>query len=274
MQKILIPTDFSPVADNALNYAIEIAVKFESQLFLYHVYSFNKKRDYNWNFPEDQQPFIKKIEQKMQVTKSRFLEKITQNGLSIETKIEPVHISTLFKTKALKHNIDLIVMGSKGATGFEKVIFGSVAATALEMAKVPVMVISPKQSFQSFDHIVLAADSKDISINILSPLQKLAMKFGAKVTILRVNTDSNENEYKIKEIKLDGVETTYRETPLLNSINESIDRFIEKESCDLLCMIRREKSFFESIFKKSVTATQVYNNRVPLLVIPENNEPD
>ncbi len=43
MKKILIPTDFSPVADNALNHAIEIASKFKSELFLYHFYSFNKK---------------------------------------------------------------------------------------------------------------------------------------------------------------------------------------------------------------------------------------
>ena len=163
-------------------------------------------------------------------------------------------------------------MGSKGATGFEKVIFGSVAATALEIAKVPVMVIPPKQSFQSFDHIILATDSKEISTDILSPLQKLAIKFGAKITILRVNTDSNKNDYKIKEIKLDGVETTYRETPFLNSINDSINSFIEKEGCDLLCMIRREKGFFESIFKKSVTETQVYNHQIPLLVIPENSK--
>ncbi|HMQ48425.1 MAG TPA: universal stress protein [Saprospiraceae bacterium] len=61
MQKILVPTDFSPVADNALNYAIEIAAKFESELLLYHVYTFHRKVDFNWDFPEDEQPYVKKI---------------------------------------------------------------------------------------------------------------------------------------------------------------------------------------------------------------------
>lgn len=52
------------------------------------------------------------------------------------------------------------------------------------------------------------------------------------------------------------------------SINESINEFIRDHKSDLLCMIRREKGFFESIFKKSITKTQVYNTRIPLLVLP------
>ena len=59
MHKILIPTDFSHVADNALDYAIEIASKLKSELYLYHVYMMNKRSDYDWSFPNDQQPYVK-----------------------------------------------------------------------------------------------------------------------------------------------------------------------------------------------------------------------
>ncbi len=69
MHKILIPTDFSPVADNALSYAIGIAAKFKSELLLYNVYSMNKRIDYDWDFPENEQPFVKNIERKMNFTK-------------------------------------------------------------------------------------------------------------------------------------------------------------------------------------------------------------
>jgi nucleotide-binding universal stress UspA family protein len=60
MQRILIPTDFSPIADNALNYAIEIATKFKSKLYLHHVYSM-RKADYDVNFSDEEQPFIKNL---------------------------------------------------------------------------------------------------------------------------------------------------------------------------------------------------------------------
>jgi nucleotide-binding universal stress UspA family protein len=270
MQKILIPTDFSPIANNALDYAIEIAAKFESGILLYHVYTFHRKVDFNPDFPEDQQPYVKKIERQMNFTKLKFMEKIKQKGLAIQTKVEEDSIFSLFDRKLKKHDVSLIIMGSKGASGFEKVIFGSVAATALEMAKVPILVVPPNHSFLPIERIVFATDLKDISISILSPLQELAMKFGAKVTILNVNTGSSKNTQRENTLHLEGVETTYQEIPMSKSINDSINEFIDKNKIDLICMVRREKSFFESLFKKSISKLQVYNSKIPLFVLPEN----
>jgi len=268
MKKILVPTDFSPVAANALKYAIEIAAEFRSELYLYHVYYIDKV-DYDLNFPEDEQPFKKRVERKMKLAKLKDMETVTQKGLSVQTVVEQGNIFSLFKIKAKKHEISLIVMGSKGASGLKKVIFGSVAAIALEIANTPVLVVPPRYSFRPLQHIVLSVDHNEVSPGVLSPLQKLASKFGAKVTLLNVNTSSDRNTYRKIDIYLEGVETTYREVLLSKSINETINKFIQKEGCDLLCMIRREKGFFESFFKKSITKAQVFSNRVPLLVLPE-----
>lgn len=270
MKRILVPTDFSPVANNALNYAIEIAAKFESELLLYHVYTFHRKVDFNWDFPEDEQPYVKNIERQMNFTKQKFMDKIKQKGLTIQTRVEEDNIFTLFGSKVKKHNISLIIMGSKGASGLAKVIFGSVAATALEMAKVPVLVVPPNHSFRPLKQIVLATDLNEVSTSILSPLQKLAINFDAKVTIFNVNTNSNKDAPQKNDLYLKDVETIYSEVPMSQSINESINEFVKKNNFDLMCMIRREKGFLVSIFKKSITKTQVYNSKIPLLVLPEN----
>jgi nucleotide-binding universal stress UspA family protein len=268
MKKILIPTDFSDVADNATKYAIEIGTKFKSELYLYHVYSFDRF-NYDLNFHEDEQPFTEKVNRSMNKKKQKFMEKIKQNGLSIQTFVERGDIFSLFRRRAQKHEIDLIVMGSKGASGLTKVIFGSTAATALDIAKVPVLVVPPNYAFRTLEHIVLAMDDREVSSSVLSPLQKLAFKFGAKVTVLNVKAGSDRNAYTKTDLYLDGVETTYREVPMSKSINESINEFIGKETCDLLCMIRRERGFFESLFNKSITKIQAFNSQVPLLVLPE-----
>jgi len=269
MQKILIPTDFSPIADNALNYAIEIATKFNSELHLHHVYTM-READYDLNYSDDEQPFIKNLEQRMNFTKRKFIDKITRNGLSIKTMIEKDHIYALFKTKVIENKIDLIVMGSKGATGLETVIFGSTAAAALDLAKVPILVVPPKFTFQPLKEITLAIDlSKDYS-RVLSPLQKLASQFGAKVTILYINKGKRNLDRKNINLSIKDVETSYREIPMTTSINKSIRLFIENNHCDLLCMIRRKRGFLESLFKGSVTKQQVYNSSLPLLVLPEN----
>ena len=120
MRRILIPTDFSDIAENALKYAIEIAAKFDGELLLYHVYSMNKKLDYDWDFPEDEQPYVMDLERKMNNLKGKYKEEFKRKGISIETKVEEHHIFTLFDTLVRKHEIDLIIMGSQGATGLEK----------------------------------------------------------------------------------------------------------------------------------------------------------
>lgn len=270
MQKILIPTDFSSIADNAMNYAIEIAAKFESELILYHVYSFNKKIDYNWDFPDDEQPYVKEIEQKMSLTENKFKEKLAEKGLSIQTRVEEDHTYSLFDRIVKKHDINMIIMGSKGATGLEKVIFGSVATTALEIAKVPVLVVPSKPPYLPIEQIVLAVDPDHVSANTLSPIQKMAEKFSAKVTILNINTGtSNKDTHHKIESFLKNIETTYHEVPMSKSINQSINEFVKKNKCDLLCMIRREKGFFEHLFQRSIIKNLAYNISIPLLVLPE-----
>lgn len=270
MQKILIPTDFSILADNAMNYAIEIGSAFDAELYLYHVYHMHKV-DYNLNFTAEEQPYRKKLEQKMSLKKLKFAEKIKQKGLNVQTVVEEDSIYSLFESKAIKHDINWIIMSSKGASGMEKVIFGSAAVNALEVAKVPVLVVPPEYTFQAIKHIVLATDLAEVSSKVLIPLQRLASTFDATVTILNVNTGTNGTEAHKINLSLQNIETTYREVPMANSINESINQFIEENNCDILCMIRREKGFFERLFKRSITKTQLYNNLIPLLVLPEND---
>ena len=268
MQRILVPTDFSPIADNALNYAIELAAKFNGELYLYHVYHINKF-DYKSGFSDDEQPYFKKIEQRMNLTKLKFQEKVAQNGLTMHTNIEEDNITSLFKRKVIKYDIDLIVMGSKGATGLEKAVFGSVAATALETAKVPVLIVPATYAFLPIEQIVLAVDAKMVAPRVLAPLQALSSELGAKVNVLNVNTGSDKDALQEIDVYLEGVETAFHEVPVSKNINESINEFVKKDKCDLLCMIRRKKSFLQSLLRRSITKTQVYGSEIPLLVLPE-----
>jgi nucleotide-binding universal stress UspA family protein len=107
-------------------------------------------------------------------------------------------------------------------------------------------------------------------MEVLSLLQTLANEFEPQLTVLRVYTGSHKNAQRKDESPLKGVATKVREVPMSKSINETINAFIEKEGADLLCMIRREKGFFESLFQKSFTKIQAYDSRCPLLVLPGN----
>ena len=270
MKRILVPTDFSPIADNAMHYAIELASLLGSEIFLYHVYSLHRKVDYNHDYSMDEQPYVKKLEQQMEEKALRFKDKLEQKGLAFQTHVEEDSVLSLFGRKAKKHHIDLIVMGSKGASGMQKVLFGSVAATALEMAKVPVLVVPPDHSFSAIQKIAVATDLHKVKQGILKPLQKLASASQAEVTLLNVKSNPKQASTADVDLHLQGVPTTFSEIPMSHSINESINDFVVNHKMDLICMIRREKGFFESLFKKSITISQVYNSKIPLLVLPEH----
>lgn len=269
MKRILIPTDFSPVADNALRYAIEIATQFKSEIFLYHAYYIHKT-DYNLDYPDDEQPYKRQVERKMEFTKRKYQEELRQRGLSVQTLLEHDSIYPLFKRKAKNYGIDLIIMGSKGASGLEKAIFGTVAATALELSKVPVLIVPPGHSFTQLKHLILAMDEEVLSEADLAPVQKLAGKFEAKLTGLHVRKAISKSHPYKPDLYLKDVEITFREVPVSGSVNETINEFAKRNKCDLLCMVRREKVFLKSLFQKSITKSQVYNSNVPLLILPEN----
>lgn len=266
MKRILIPTDFSPVADNAMDYALDIAAKFKSNLLIYHVYSLQGELRRNRRHFKNKEPYIEAIEQKMVDFVAKFEDKSSRLGLRIDSKVEENSPYFLFKNKITKNAIDLIVMGTKRATRLEKVIYGSAAATALETAEAPVLVVPPGHS-GGIKRIVLATDLDGVSQGSLIPLKKLAAAYHAKVTILRVNTETHTKMDLKDDLPLEGIEREYKEVPLLKSINDSINDFVEKDQSDLVCMIRREKAFFDSIFKKSVTKTHVYNSDVPFLAL-------
>ncbi len=192
MKKILVPTDFSPVADNALTYALELGAKFNSELLLYHVYHLSKV-DYDRDFPADEQPLKKQLERKMELTQLKFQESIAQKGLTVRTQVAREPILAVFDRKVQEYEISLLVMGSKGASGLKKIIFGSVAATALDMAKIPIFVIPPDANSFPIKHIVLAVDQHGISKAVLRPLQQLALAFGAKVTVLHITGNSTSS---------------------------------------------------------------------------------
>ncbi|MEL7124024.1 MAG: universal stress protein, partial [Bacteroidota bacterium] len=270
MKKILIPTDFSPIADNASAYAIHLASKLRSILYFYHVYHIHKV-EHNKDFPAHKQPVLLEKQRQMNLQEMKFMELIREYDLSLQTFVEPDSIAALFDRIVEKHQIDLVVMGSKGASGLTKVIFGSTAARAIEWSSIPVLIVPANFEFQPIKHIVLAIDKSTVSPSWLLSMKKIAHAFESKITILHVNASTKEVYDLDHTLSFNSLEVEDRVIPLKNNINETINLFIQEENCDLLCMIRREKNLFQDFLQTSVTKNQAYNSQIPILVLPEQS---
>ena len=142
MKRILVPTDFSPTAEKAFRIALDIALKSKGKIVLYHAYTpvdrttskaLDKKGVESNSHTEAR--LVKRLE--------RLKKKVISHGMNVPVSMAVGH-SPIVKNMlsfAEENNIDLIVMGTQGASGLKKVIVGSIAASIMQKSDIPVLLI-------------------------------------------------------------------------------------------------------------------------------------
>ena len=169
MKRILVPTDFSEHAENALKAAAIIAKKNKCEIFLLHLLELpNQMSDAmtgGASIPEVML-FIKKANETLQKIKEQpFL-----NGLSINATVQFEKAFDGILSFNKKNKIDLIVMGSHGTSGIEEILIGSNTEKVVRLSEVPVLVIKKDVGEIKFKNIVFASD---FSTEIKKPFKKM-----------------------------------------------------------------------------------------------------
>jgi nucleotide-binding universal stress UspA family protein len=136
---ILVPTDFSAYAEQALDYAISLAQVLQARLTLLHVIHLTPLALGDID-ASSLVPYLEAIETDAQQGLQASLERVHQKGLEGEAAmIQGVPFQTIIDA-ARDHGVDLIVMGTHGRTGLTHVFMGSVAEKVVRLAPCPVLV--------------------------------------------------------------------------------------------------------------------------------------
>jgi len=265
MKKLLVPTDFSENALNALPYVIDIANLFGAEITLLHTYriysstgSFKSVESYlQENISTEMLELIRLIERKL------------ENGASIQTRIargEAVPVITRFAEKGA---FDLIIMGTQGASGLKEIFMGSVTYGVTRNTTIPLLAIPVNFSYRPIQKIVLAIDEYGISYaKIITPLIHLSRKTHAQVAIYHKDTGVKDHGIDPSvEIFMEGVDYSLHYELDSDNVNDSINSFVLDSNADMLCMIRRELDLLERIFHTSHTTKEVFKSPVPLLIL-------
>ncbi|SFE31198.1 universal stress protein [Flavobacterium xueshanense] len=190
MKRILVPTDFSEHAENALKAAAIIAKKNKCEIFLLHLLELpNQMSDAmtgGASIPEVML-FIKKANETLQKIKEQpFL-----NGLSINATVQFEKAFDGILSFNKKNKIDLIVMGSHGTSGIEEILIGSNTEKVVRLSEVPVLVIKKDVGEIKFKNIVFASD---FSTEIKKPFKKLVefvKIFDANLSLVMICTPNS-----------------------------------------------------------------------------------
>ncbi len=278
MKNILLPTDFSPNADNALNFAVEIARKIKGNLILLHAYSVQL---IDPNMPAE--IYLSAYQEEEKSAKEN-LEELSKR---ISESNKDINGNNIFTTEAIvtqglvvdevlslinDFKIDIVIMGTHGASGITEMILGSNAASIIEKATVPVLAIPGNAVYKEINNLVYAYDDIKSGLPSFKWLLEFARIYDSEITLLHIietgkdTMDLNQKEFeKIKQsvtydkIRLELV----KEENILEGIND----YVNSNNVDVLAMAIRKRTLLDKIFSRSLTKKMAYHTRIPLLAL-------
>ncbi|UII26296.1 universal stress protein [Fulvivirga maritima] len=272
MNKIICPIDFSETSLNALEYAVEVARKFHSNITLIHVFTesdFNKllgEKSIGKTFKER----LNMADVKLEGIVSRINEDYKQDGVNCDYQLV---LGDLIDNllEQFRNGYDLCVMGTTGISKSNDIFWGSNTEEVIEKAKIPTLCIPKDASFEGFRKIVYASDFMSEDRKAIQEVISFATMFDARISVLHINVKNNDREYKefvsdlrsfIQYEKINFVNKEFKD-----EIGLGIEEYMEEENSDLLMVFRKSRGFVGSMLHKSLTRTLSYSMNKPLFVL-------
>lgn len=272
MKLIVVPTDFSTLADNALKYGMDLASAMGSSLMIVHVYqipiSYSEVPLITISLEE-----IKKASEERLAELKHNIETITAGKLVVYTESRLGDVAEEVEKIAKTLQPFSIVMGSRGVTGAGRFFLGSNTLAVMNKTSTPVIVVPPGGKFSPYKKIGLTTDFKEVVDKTpVVPIRALVNFFNAELHVLHVDykqrnftPDTPEQTLNI-DMLLSGMNPTY-DFIENKSVNEGINDFAEKNNIDIIITLPQKHSFLESLFEKSVTRELLHHTHIPVMCI-------
>lgn len=274
MKTILVPTDFSPIAENALWFAADMAKHINGCLLLLHVYQVpitvsevpmvminadELKAESETNLHELKETLEKNTMGSVPVF---FQSRLGSVGTELEDICETIHPFA-------------VVMGTHGSTRTASTAFGSNSLAAIRRLHVPVMLIPPGASFRPIQKIGLACDLKKVcDTTPEKEIKTIVKEFGAELHVLNVDSrfehfaPHGREQTAVLHNMLEELHPHYHFIYREN-IEESLDDFAQRNDLDFLIVVPKKHAFPEGLFHRSCSKKLAARAHVPVMAIRE-----
>ena len=293
MEKILVPIDFSPASHNAAKYAVSLARVFNAHITLLYVnepplimdevsaaslFISNAERMAGYEAEMDRE--IKRLSA---CPLCEPLHEFGSNGhgiqhlprvraIKIEGLVREGFASDIIAETARETNAEVIVMGIKGK-GKSYSVFGSTTTITMRKTSTPVLVVPANAVYRPIHQIALAADfGSGTQMNRYTLLQEVAEKYNSYIEVLSVQKRelAAASQEVIGKMKTSLAFSKFHRnfhTIRNNNIVEGINKFIEKNSSDILAMVARRHTLLGKVSTSVYTRFMSHETKIPLLVL-------
>ncbi|QSE95844.1 universal stress protein [Fulvivirga lutea] len=274
MKKILVPTDFSELAKNATDLAANLAQKVNAEIILLHVVEDASVASVQYTgelaMPNMQDRlFIYKL---IENAKHEFDEvKDKHKGVKIKEEIRVGNPYYSVQDMVGEYNIDLVVMGTKGASGAKELFIGSNAEKVVRHAKCPVLTVHGKADINKLKNIAFATGLKDAQGKHIEIIKTISEFFDVNTHIVRINTPNNfqTDVDSVRELheyaKESGIQKY--DVRIFNDVTEEegIIHFADEIDADLIVMATHGRKGLAHLVAGSIAEEVVNHSKRPVL---------
>ncbi|MDO6517370.1 universal stress protein [Zobellia uliginosa] len=281
MKNILLPTDFSENAWNAVCYAIELFANEACTFYVLNTYTPHIAHSrfmaaaLEGNMLEDTAK---------EISESGLAKVISRIKAQFNNPKHSFHVISSFsmlvdevKETIEDKQIDLVVTGTKGASGLEEVFMGSNTVRIIKSVNnCPVLAVPESFPFVRPNEIAFATDfNRFYTESELEPLLDMSRTFGAVIRIVHVQQGihalSELQKFNLDMLRkyLKNVEHYVHTVSELNSVSKTLEVFSNELDIHLLAMLNYQHSYMEKITREPVVKKMAFHTQIPLLVIPE-----
>lgn len=277
MKNILVPTDFSANAHSAVTIGAQIASKYRAGLTLLHVntnavYAPVMSEYYTVEAYETGK-YNQAAHEKLMDLRSEIESNTTQEH--VITAVEEGFIHTSVNRVVEEIGADMVVMGTKGASGLNEFFFGTNTERVIRTAKCPVLVIPQGTTAFNPRHVLLATTLQDDQMAAFQCLAKLQAKQDFKVSVLYLNNPAQVTTESEASAIADGFATKagLTQVDLFMSGNvfdeeKAIQNFAEQNGVDCIAMATHQRKGVVRLLFGSLTEDSVNHSHIPVLAIP------
>ena len=277
MQTILFPTDFSTAAEHAFEYALEMANTLGASITVLHIYY--QPNLVGANLPNTLQEVYEDIElenfENYRTEVPRLRAAAERRGRTNVELSYVMHkgedtVSSILRFAAAE-DPDMIVLGTKGASGLRELFVGSVAAEVLENAEVPVLVVPEGAIFDgSIDRVACGISYDEYSQGAVRLMHQMAQVMQAELIVFNTNTSHTEGLSHRMELFRESTRdlTGIRYEDVSGESFESATlNFLRENDVDLFAMVSKRRGWLQELFHYNKLKQFAYHGKIPILVL-------
>lgn len=274
--RILVPTDFSPLATLALRHAVELGRRFHAELSLIYADTFLPPIDY---IEVPSAAYVDGVPQLKEATEKKlgaYLAEHVPGDISADAWVEvdsPIHAIV---HAAASRECELIVMGTHGRTGWRRALLGSVTENVLREVDAAILTVREGQGeVPSYRRILCPVNYTDIAMRSLEHAVAFADAFAAELVVMNVIERAAQEQHSAALEQLRGWvpkeisdRCEYKELVLHGHPAEETIEFARRMQADLIVVGAQHRRFSDATVIGTTTERITRHAFCPVLTVP------